>query len=300
MRNSTAWLEHLVGVLLASSGGGQAVKDGQAQGRPIRLLDATTVRKARLKNRRSGELWRIHAAFDLPSERFTYFEVSDEKDAERFDRVAVAPGEIRIGDRGYMSSKRIAAVASAGGDFIVRSGWRQVRWLDEAGNVLNLAAVLNRAKTAKKSDVIDRPVSLWIKGKSALKVRLVAIRKPAREIEKSRARVRREAAKESAEIADGTLIAAEWVLLVTSLSAEEFSAADIGELYRARWRIEIAFKRLKSLIGLAGPPGQEPKVAKTWILAHLLMALLLEPHTSQIEASEAEVSPRSPVHRRAA
>ncbi len=64
--------------------------------------------------------------------------------------------------------------------------------------------------------------------------------------------------------------------------------ARIGEHYRARWRIEMAFRRLKSIVGLAGPPGQDPEAAKThvravgrlWIMAHLLMVLLLEPHTS--------------------
>ena len=55
----------------------------------------------------------------------------------------------------------------------------------------------------------------------------------------------------------------------------------IGELYRARWRIEMAFKRLKSLIGLSAPPSEDPETAKTWILAHLLMAFLLEPHTAR-------------------
>ncbi len=85
----------------------------------------------------------------------------------------------------------------------------------------------------------------------------------------------------------GTLAAAEWVILVTSLDANAFSINAIGELYRARWRIEMAFKRLKSLIGLSGPPGEDPEVAKTWILAHLLMILLLGPH-----ASAPEIFPR--------
>ncbi|MGA7330089.1 MAG: transposase [Rhodomicrobium sp.] len=59
--------------------------------------------------------------------------------------------------------------------------------------------------------------------------------------------------------------------------------AKIGELYRARWRIEMAFKRLKSLIGLSAPPSEDPAVAKTWILAHLLMVLLIEPQAIEPE-----------------
>ena len=96
---------------------------------------------------------------------------------------------------------------------------------------------------------------------------------------------RHEASKENAKIGSGTLVAAEWMILVTSLPADAFPAEAIADLYQSRWRIEMAFKRLKSLIGLGGPPGQDTAVAKTWILAHLLMILLLEPHTSAPEVS---------------
>jgi len=49
----------------------------------------------------------------------------------------------------------------------------------------------------------------------------------------------------------------------------------------------MAFKRMKSLIGLSAPPSEDPEAAKTWILAHLLMVLLTGPH-----ASAPEISPR--------
>ena len=61
-----------------------------------------------------------------------------------------------------------------------------------------------------------------------------------------------------------TLAAAAWVILITSLDAIAFSSSETGELYRARWRIEMAFKRLKSIVGLAGPPGQDPDLGSTF------------------------------------
>jgi hypothetical protein len=42
---------------------------------------------------------------------------------------------------------------------------------------------------------------------------------------------------------------------------------------------------MKTILGLSGPPGEDPSVAKTWTLAHLMMALLLEPQTSAPEIS---------------
>jgi len=75
------------------------------------------------------------------------------------------------------------------------------------------------------------------------------------------------------------------VILVTSLSAETFSTDDILKLYRMRWRIELAFKRLKSLIGLRSPPAQDARLAKPWLLSHLLMILLVEPLTDEFGVS---------------
>ena len=285
LQNSTAWMLRLVEELLAAN---SAAAHAAARGRPVRLLDGTLVPKASVKARQSGELWRIHAVFDLPSERFSHFELTDEKEAEHLERGPVVAGEIRIADRGTMSTERLAAVIAQGADVIVRSGWRRAKWLDVGGTKLDLIATLEAAAGAGR---IDRPIGLARTGAAPLRLRMVAIRKPPAAREESRRVARHEASKENAKIGSGTLVAAEWMILVTSLPADAFPAEAIADLYQSRWRIEMAFKRLKSLIGLGGPPGQDTAVAKTWILAHLLMILLLEPHTSAPRWCAA-VSPR--------
>ena len=75
------------------------------------------------------------------------------------------------------------------------------------------------------------------------------------------------------------------MILITSLAQADFPAQDVFTLYRLRWRIELAFKRLKSLIGLKGPPGTDTRSARPYILAHLLMILLLEPLVDGFEVS---------------
>jgi hypothetical protein len=49
--------------------------------------------------------------------------------------------------------------------------------------------------------------------------------------------------------------------------------------------IELGFKRLKSLIGLNGPPGTDERSARPHVLAHLLTILLLEPLVNELEDS---------------
>jgi IS4 transposase len=80
-------------------------------------------------------------------------------------------------------------------------------------------------------------------------------------------------------------LACDWVILITSLSEKPFPTDDILKLYRMRWRIELAFKRLKSLIGLRSPPAKDPRLAKPWILSHLLMILLVDPLISEFGGS---------------
>jgi len=277
LRQSGAWLTMLVGQVLAEA----APKP--AKGRLIRIVDGTTVCKPGPAARTSNQLWRVHAAFDLPFERFGSFELTDQHGGEQLDRCPVIPGEIRIADRVYMQPARIAEVVEKGADIVLRAGWRSARWLDASGQRLDLLKTLQAA-----GERIDRPIGIACKGHKALSLRLVAVRKVGDCAEASRKQAREQGRKGGYTPSDQTMDAADWLILVTSLPQETYSADDVVALYRLRWRIELAFKRLKSLIGLRPPPGTDERSAKPWLLAHLLIILLLEPHVDALEDSPPE------------
>ena len=275
LRQCGDWLAMLVGHALA----GAAPR--ASQGRMIRIIDATTVPKKGPNARKKNELWRIHSAFDLPDERFGHFELTDQQEGETLDRIPVVKGEIRIADRAYLQPDRMAKVIDAGADVVIRAGWKSARWVDEAGNTIDVVGELRDATAG----LVDRPI--WIKRKSGslLAVRLVAVRKPQQAANEARRKARREAQRGGHTVSKQTLDAADWVILITSLQPEDFTTADVLALYRLRWRIELGFKRLKSLIGLKGPPGTSESSARPHILAHLLTILLLEPLVDELEDS---------------
>jgi hypothetical protein len=275
LQRCEAWLAQLVGQTLNRHA------PPACQGRLIRLIDATTVPKAARAERCRNGVWRIHSAFDLPSERFGHFEVTEEAGGERLDRIAVVKGEIRIADAAHLQPERIAAVLAEGGDVVVRAAWRNGRWLDEDGACFDMIAAFRAAPAG----LIDQP--LWLSRQAAepLPLRLIALRLPAEAGETARLRARRAAQKKGFNLSDDALIAADWIVLATSLSAAAFSAEDVLALYRLRWRVELAFKRLKSVIGLKGPPGTDKRSARAFILAHLLMIVLLEPLVDGFEDS---------------
>jgi IS4 transposase len=232
--------------------------------------------------RRKIGLWRIHSTFDLPAERSGFFALTDQHGGERLDRIPVETGEIRIADRAYMQPERIAAVLAAGADVLLRAGWKSAGWLDAAGQRFDLIGELRRHGEA---GLVDRPIWVRRAKQPPLGLRLVAIKKTAAAAEAARRTARRQAQKGGHQVDHDTLEAADWVILVTSLAPDAFATADILLLYRLRWRIELAFKRLKTLVGLSRPPAADPRSARTWVLAHLLMILVLEPLIDEFEDS---------------
>jgi Transposase DDE domain len=271
LRKSVDWLERLVGRLIGT--GSREAGVAAAKGRPVRLVDATSVAKAGRDARESGGRWRVHSVFDLASERFTAFDLTDESEGEVIDRAEVVAGEIRVCDRAYLQPDRIGKLLDRGADIVVRAAWNNARWLDEEGNRVDLIALL---KKARGKGLIDRPI--WIgSAREPLALRLVAIRKPKEARDRSIEKLKRHARDKGRNLKPETLVAAEWVIIVTSLNRDQYPLSAISALYRLRWRIEIAFKHLKSGVGLAGPPGDDPRSARAYILCHLLLSLLTEP-----------------------
>lgn len=276
LRRCGDWLALLVGEALAGAA------PQASRGRLIRIIDATTVPKAGRMAKTGNKVWRIHSAFDLPGERFGFFELTDQHGGETIDRIPVVKGEIRLADRAYLQPDRIAGVLEKGADIVVRAGWRNARWLDGDGKPVDL---LTEFRNASDCRLIDRPIFIGRRNGKPLALRLVAVKKPGQSAEAARRAARQKARLGRHQISQGTLAAAEWVILVTSLTSEDFPAADVLALYRLRWRIELAFKRLKSVIGLKGPPGADDRSAKPYVLAHLLIILLLEPLVDELEDS---------------
>ena len=272
LRNSVDWLEEIVGRMVSTSVRG--VCAAAARGRRVRLVDATAVAKAGRDDREYGGVWRVHSVFDLTTERFTDFELTDEKGGEVIDRADVIPGEIRVGDRAYLQPDRVAQVLADGADIVVRAKWNGARWLDANGNSVNLIALL---KKARGKGLMDQPIFVKGSAKEPIRLRLVAIRKPKQASNLTIEKIKRRARDMGRKLMSETLVAAEWVIIITSLDQEEYPLSAISDLYRLRWRIEIAFKHLKSGVGLSRPPGEEPRSARAHILCHLLLALLTEP-----------------------
>jgi IS4 transposase len=107
-------------------------------------------------------------------------------------------------------------------------------------------------------------------------IRLIILRKPPEAVEATRKTLHAQASRKQKTLDPRTLTAAEFLILGTSLAAEGYPAAEVLAAYRLRWQIELAFKRLKSLIHIDELPARTELGARSWLYPHLILALLCD------------------------
>jgi SRSO17 transposase len=88
--------------------------------------------------------------------------------------------------------------------------------------------------------------------------------------------MRRTAKRKQRTLSRQALAAADYVFIWTTAPPGTLSADEALALYRVRWQIELAFKRMKSIMGLGHLPKWAETSARAWIHGKLLIALLVE------------------------
>jgi hypothetical protein len=218
-------------------------------GRVLRICDSSSLSQPASK----GTDWRLHGVYDLGFGGFSHLELTDGHGGEALDRGQPVAGEIRIADRGYANApawQRFCNASKGEADYIVRMRWNTVRLVDEAGVVLDLIKLLQDLPV--ETQIHEFAVSVQSgKHQAPVPIRLVVRRKTPAAIEAARKQLRQNASRKQQKLDDRSLVAAEFLILATSLSGGEFPATDIITVYRLRWQIELAFKRLKSLLHIA-------------------------------------------------
>ena len=266
LRKAEAWLQDLCQHLLAE----QQRRMGRCiwpKDYRVRAIDATDVQEPGS----TGTAWRIHYSIRLPELVCEHYELTDNTGGEKLGRFHFAKDELILADRGYSHRAGAAKVLNSGAALLLR--WNPAVLPVEAadGNDFDLLQQLRRLP---KRGVGQWKVQFEYEGKT-YRLRLCAIRKSRVAAERARRKARRKAQRNGTQAQAPSLELAEYILVLTSLPAK-VSARQVLELYRCRWQIELAFKRLKSLLGAGHVPKSDDQSARAWMQAKILTALLLD------------------------
>jgi hypothetical protein len=265
---------------------------------PIRtrvlLIDATRLREVG----GSGDDWRVHLAYDLLAGRLAQVSVTDEHGAEELSHFDVRAGDITVHDMGYGYRNRFAYVLLRGGHVLGRISPPAFPLLDEHEQPISVVDWLKALPEGSHSRTV-----CFVHNKRRFQVRLIVRSLSAEAAEKARAAKRKRAVKYQRQLKDETLVLAGWICLISSLSAETWSDEHCLALYRARWQIELLFKRMKQLIrlGLIRCRSQASCQATIllWLIAWALQEQQMLPirtHLQELASGLQETLEQAPVH----
>jgi len=146
-------------------------------------------------------------------------------------------GSLRIADSGYFDTKTFEIIGKA-----------EAYWLSPLvagatvstteGDRLELIEWLE-----KNGPVIDGNVGLTSRQTPS---RIIAWRLPTDVAERRRKKLNEHAKRKGTTVSKQRLKRCDWAILITNLPAEKLSIDEARVLYRARWQIELLFKRWKS------------------------------------------------------
>jgi hypothetical protein len=234
----------------------------------VRAVDATTVQEPGS----TGTDWRVHYVINLVNLQCDHYELTDVKGGETFRRIPVRSGDLMMGDRAYGTPPGVAHVMKEGGAVLSRITLHNMPLYTESGKKM---PVLSRLRTVHVGQV--REWAAWVRtGNESFSGRLVAVKRGRQAIKEAEARVLRRANRKQQSVSAETLAAAAYVFVWTSVPATVIDANKIMEIYRLRWQIELAFKRMKSIMGLGHLPKWSDASARAWIHGKLFVALLIE------------------------
>jgi hypothetical protein len=264
------FLKALLEQQLAERAGGATLR---WPGRRLRVVDGTHISQPGSK----GSDWLVHGGYDLGGGGFFHLELTDKYGAESLLRGAPIPGEVRLGDRNFATAKALHSFLAQShnqADFLVRAGWKAFALSRADGADFDLIAHLQALPHDQQPHEVA--VQATVDKTTHLPLRLIILRFSPEETAKIRKRLRRRAQRDRKTLDPRTLVAAEFLILATSLPADAYPADEVLAVYRLRWQIELAFKRLKSLLHIDRLPTRTAAASQSWLYAHLILAMVCD------------------------
>lgn len=266
LRASADWLEWMVSELTRRRLTGLP-EDLQQDGWRLCVADSTSLHEPG----GAGTAWRIHYLLEFPSLGCIEQHVTDVHTGESLEMFDLGAGQLVLADRNYGRRGQIAYVVTQGADVVARLGLTALPLYGAGGERFDLLAHL---RTLTVGEPGDWPVHFTDADKG-IAGRVCAVRKGQAAAQRERERIQHVARRKGHRVSPEALEAAGYIFVFTSLPPS-VPPETVLELYRARWQVELAFKRLKSLLHVDRLKNQDPRAARAWIAAKLLVALLIE------------------------
>lgn len=187
---------------------------------------------------------KLHFAYDLLSGSPVCVDlikarVTDQSLAEKLVANELRAGDLLIRDKGFFSVNALVEIQFLKAFYLSRLP-RSLKPMDEDGSPLDLVARLMKAS----GNMVECVATLG--HQTGLPTRLIAVRVPKQKAKQREIDCRKRIRQSRGKLPAKHLVHCHWELVVTNVPFPMMKAEDLAALYRCRWRIELAFKALKS------------------------------------------------------
>jgi hypothetical protein len=201
--------------------------------------------------------------------------VTDRRGGEHLARYQWQAGEVIVADRGYGYRRSVATAVPQRADVVVRIHPATFPLETETGLPFNVLRWL------RQRGGLEREWHGWCRwAGQRYPVRLVAAKLTQAAAQRARRRQRRKAQKAGRTLTAPTQAVAGWLLVITTLDPATWSAADVLYVYRARWQVELVFKKMKQLLRLNQIRSQHRTSVEATVRALLIAWALHESTTT--------------------
>jgi Transposase DDE domain len=236
--------------------------------RRVRAVDATSISEPGS----TGTDWRIHYSINLANLQCDFFMLTDVGGGETWRRFPIARGDIMLGDRGYSTPVGVRHVFEAGADVVVRLNRQALPLFNEQGKRLDAVKLARKLKTNESREWpawVTGGQDKWIPG------RLIIVRRSKQAAALALKKLKRRGVRKQITVSVTSLEATKYFFMWTTMPSS-WTSQTILDLYRSRWQIELAFKRMKSIMGLGHLPKKDPESCRAWLHGKLFTSLLVE------------------------
>lgn len=226
--------------------------------------------------------YRLHLVINLVTLGLHEVQVTETKTGESLQQYRLQAGDVMVGDQGYCSYAGILhTVYQQHADVLIR--WNHQRALYDPADpkrVLDFCTIL---KTQAPGTIVSRPVMLKYAETSKTKDQrtlcgtLHIYRMQEKEAQTARKKVARKHQRKQRKLSPKTLFLRQFVCVFTSLSSQVLCGETALALYRCRWQIELAIKRMKSLIHIDKlRTKQRSKLAEVYLYSKIIYQLIVD------------------------
>jgi hypothetical protein len=247
----------------------------------VYVIDASGIKQEGI----NGKTYRIHMKYALKRGMMAEVKVTDHHTGEGIHHFRVTKDDIYLCDAGYGNSKQYEKAVLSGMDALFRINIRTFSVVDKNGKQINIVEKLSEAKTKTFE------INGYTKDKKC-PVRIVCIALPEEKAAQMQEKKSKRAKRKGRGVGKELLESAKWLLLATSLD-KKWRKNRLEKLYRARWQVELLFKRIKQNLHIKKLRASSEKSAQAVVILWLIAWAITEELSAVLEKNVLNVSDKA-------